>query len=60
MVLIRGAAAAPLPGRVIRVERNHGGVRRTPRVCQVQAADLTGTCWGRAPAIGEVATVIDQ
>jgi hypothetical protein len=57
LILTSGVAAAA-PGKVIRIERGHG-IRRTPRVCQVQS-DGRGTCWGRPPSVGEVASVIDQ
>jgi len=52
------AIAGP-PGRVVRVERGHGGTHRTPRICQVMS-DRIGECWGVAPRIGETATLLDQ
>jgi hypothetical protein len=57
LVTIAGAAALAAPGRVVRVERAHG-IARTPRICQIQAGG-TGTCWGKAPVLGETASVID-
>ena len=52
-----GAAAVAGPGRVVRVERAHG-ISRTPRICQIQGGG-TGTCWGKAPVVGESASVLD-
>jgi hypothetical protein len=65
VVVIAGAAAAAAAspehgGRVVRVERGHGGLHRTPRICQIQAAEGRGTCWGKPPVIGEIASVVDQ
>ncbi len=59
-VTVASASPADRHGKVVRVERSHGGVHRTPRVCQVQAGEGKGTCWGKAPAVGEVASVVDQ
>ena len=58
VLVLCSAVAAAGPGRVVRVERGHG-VKRTPRVCQVQS-DGRGTCWGKPPEVGETASVIDQ
>lgn len=52
-----GTASAG-PGRVIRVNRGHGGTHRLPRICQATTAD-GGTCWGQEPQVGEIAVVMD-
>ena len=53
--LVAGADARP--GRVVRVVRGHGGVR-VPRICQVTPSSASGTCFGRAPKVGEAIVVV--
>jgi hypothetical protein len=47
-------------GRVVRVDRPRASSRSAPRLCQLSVRDLHGQCYGRAPAIGELATAIDD
>jgi hypothetical protein len=60
-VAIAPAAAAPgkkRKGKVVRVERSgdrSGGLR----ICLTPGSDGTVICYGRAPRVGEVATIVD-
>ncbi|MDX2087382.1 MAG: hypothetical protein SFX73_06015 [Kofleriaceae bacterium] len=53
------ATAAPRTrGKVVRVERARGGTG-VPKICEIRT-DRGGTCFGSAPAIGDVVSVIDE
>jgi hypothetical protein len=54
------ADARPRPGKVVRVDRPRAAGRRAPRLCQLAPRELRGQCFGKAPAVGEVAAVLDE
>jgi hypothetical protein len=54
------ADARPRPGKVVRVDRPRAVGRRAPRLCQLAPRELRGQCFGRAPTVGEVASVLDE
>ena len=58
VALVSSAAAAPRPGRVVRVERHARAVIGTPRFCIV-ASDGNGRCIGKPPSIGDRIDVLD-
>jgi hypothetical protein len=58
--LAAAAEARPRPGKVVRVDRPRASGRGAPRLCQLAPRELRGQCFGRAPAIGEVAAVLDE
>jgi hypothetical protein len=60
LVLAAAAEARPRPGKVVRVDRPRASSRGAPRLCQLAPRELRGQCFGRAPAIGEIAAVLDE
>src|SRR5262249_3168066 len=54
------AARGRKKGRVVRVERAHGGTSGFVRMCSNPTPQGTANCFGRPPAVGEIGTVIDD
>jgi hypothetical protein len=57
---IADSDGGPRPGKVVRVDRPRRTGRHPPRLCQLAPRELRGQCFGRAPALGETASVIDD
>jgi hypothetical protein len=60
LALMMAPGTEARPGRVVRVERPRALARTAPRLCQLAPRELRGQCFGRPPAVGEPAAVIDD
>ena len=48
-------------GHIVRVERSTTGMHGMPRLCQLTTVgESKGTCFGKPPVVGEVATALSQ
>ena len=52
-------AAAPRPGKVVRVERHTRKAYGTPRYCAFSIGDNQAYCYGKKPEAGERITILD-
>jgi hypothetical protein len=56
--LVHVADAGPKAGRIVRVERPRTGATGVPRMCRLDNAGTSATCWAKPPVRGELGWVI--
>jgi len=58
LAIVPPAAAGPRRGKIVRVERPRTGARGVPRLCQFVPSDISASCFGQPPAVGETGTLL--
>jgi hypothetical protein len=53
-----GHAGPKKKGKIVRIERTRGGSRGTPRFCQFNQGDNSGTCYGLPAEQGEIGSLL--